>query len=185
MLLPLRLMPQWIRSLRVHLGECTLVLTHPRHLRPALEVLKAASATQYSLCVDVTAVDFPAREARFEVVYHLLSLPTNQRLRLKLAVAEDGAVDSIAALYPSANWFERETWDMFGIPFTGHPDLRRILTDYGFDGHPLRKDFPLSGHVEFKYDETKKRVIAEPVQLAQQFRTFHFRSPWELLPQTA
>ena len=129
--------------------------------------------------IDVTAVDHPEREERFEVVYHLLSLKHNLRLRLKVAASDRTAVPSLSGVFSSATWYERETWDMYGIPFSDHPDLRRILTDYGFQGHPLRKDFPLTGYVELRYDEDQKRVVYEPVKLVQDFRTFDFVSPWE------
>lgn len=181
--LPLILFPKWIQKVIVQSNEVTVVLKSPQYLLQVVEILKDHSTTQYKMLIDVTAVDYPAREERFEVVYHLLSLQQNTRLRLKVNCAETTPVDSVTHVYPSANWFERETWDMFGICFLNHPDLRRILTDYGFEGHPLRKDFPLTGHVEFKYDDTKKRVIAEPVELAQKFRQFQFRSPWEIIPQ--
>lgn len=127
----------------------------------------------------VCGVDYPAREERFEVVYHLLSLHNNQRMRVKITTDEETTVPSVTAVYPSANWYERETWDMYGIMFDGHPDLRRLLCDYGFQGHPLRKDFPLTGYVEVRYSEEEKRVVYEPVKLAQEFRTFDFMSPWE------
>lgn len=127
----------------------------------------------------VCGVDYPAREERFEVVYHLLSLHNNQRMRVKITTDEETTVPSVTAVYPSANWYERETWDMYGIMFDGHPDLRRLLSDYGFQGHPLRKDFPLTGYVEVRYSEEEKRVVYEPVKLAQEFRTFDFMSPWE------
>lgn len=177
------LCPQWVKKVIVQSNEVTLVLTHAKYLLPICQFLKNHSTTQFKMLVDVTAVDYPARSQRFEVVYHFLSLQQNQRLRVKVDLEEASSLDSVTGLYPSANWFERETWDMFGIYFLNHPDLRRILTDYGFEGHPLRKDFPLTGYVEFKYDETKKRVISEPVELAQQFRSFEFRSPWEVIPQ--
>ncbi len=177
------LCPQWVKKVIVQSNEVTLVLTHGKYLLPICQFLKNHSTTQFKMLVDVTAVDYPARSQRFEVVYHFLSLQQNQRLRVKVDLEEASSLDSVTSLYPSANWFERETWDMFGIYFLNHPDLRRILTDYGFEGHPLRKDFPLTGYVEFKYDETKKRVISEPVELAQQFRSFEFRSPWEVIPQ--
>jgi NADH dehydrogenase (ubiquinone) Fe-S protein 3 len=180
---PLLLMPKWIQKVIVQAKELTLVLKQPEDLLPVLEALQKHSTTQYKMLIDVTAVDFPSREVRFEVVYHLLSLHHNKRIRLKVELNESNAIESVTKLYPSANWFERETWDMFGICFLNHPDLRRILTDYGFEGYPLRKDFPLTGYLEFKYDDTKKRVIAEPVELAQQFRNFQFRSPWEIIPQ--
>jgi NADH-quinone oxidoreductase subunit C len=133
----------------------------------------------FKMLVDICGVDFPDRPARFEVVYNLLSLKHNLRLRAKVAAAEDQPVPSIAGLYSAAGWFEREAWDLYGIYFADHPDLRRILTDYGFEGHPLRKDFPLTGYVEVRYDIEQKRVVYEPVNLRQEFRTFDFVSPWE------
>ncbi len=134
---------------------------------------------QFMAFVDVTAVDWPQREKRFDVVYHLLSPTRNHRIRVKAEVGEDEPVPSVTAIYPGANWFEREAYDLYGVVFTGHPDLRRILPDYGFEGHPLRKDFPLSGYVEVRYDDELKRVVYEPVRLAQEFRNFDFLSPWE------
>jgi NADH-quinone oxidoreductase subunit C len=129
--------------------------------------------------VDVTAVDYPGRENRFEVVYHLMSPTLNARVRLKAAASETTQVPSIITVFPGADWFERECYDLYGVIFTGHPDMRRLLTDYGFDGHPLRKDFPLSGFVEVRYDDQEKRVVYEPVRLNQEFRKFDFLSPWE------
>ena len=129
--------------------------------------------------VDVTAVDYPEREERFEVVYNMLSLTQNERVRVKIATDADTPVPSATAVFDAANWFEREVWDMYGVFFSDHPDLRRILTDYGFEGHPQRKDFPLTGYVELRYDEDLKRVVYEPVKLVQEFRTFDFTSPWE------
>lgn len=134
---------------------------------------------RFSTLVDITAVDYPERRDRFEVVYHYLSMYRNQRIRVKVPVAEDAMVPSITSLHPSANWFEREVFDMFGILFSGHPDLRRILTDYGFRGFPLRKDFPTTGYTEVRYDEALKRVVYEPVKLVQEYRQFDFMSPWE------
>ena len=125
------------------------------------------------------AVDYPHRAARFDVVYHLLSIHQNQRIRVKVTIAEDVLVPSAVGLFPAANWFEREVFDMFGIRFADHPDLRRILTDYGFSGHPLRKDFPVTGFVQVRYDDEQKRVVNEPVKLTQEFRSFDFLSPWE------
>ncbi|MBT5187546.1 MAG: NADH-quinone oxidoreductase subunit C [Kordiimonadaceae bacterium] len=129
--------------------------------------------------MDVCGVDYPDREERFEVVYHLLSMHHNQRVRVKVSTDEETTVPSVVGVFPSANWYEREAWDMYGIMFAGHPDLRRLLSDYGFQGHPLRKDFPLTGYVEVRYSEEEKRVIYEPVKLAQEFRSFDFMSPWE------
>ncbi len=129
--------------------------------------------------LDVAGVDYPDREARFDVVYHLLSMKQNQRVRVKLPAAEHMPVPSVTAVFSAAGWWEREAWDLYGIFFADHPDLRRILTDYGFEGHPLRKDFPLTGYVELRYDDEQKRVVYEPVKLTQEFRTFDFLSPWE------
>jgi len=133
----------------------------------------------FQVLVDVCGVDYPARPERFDVVYNLLSVKTNRRIRIKTTCDEESAVPSATGLFSAAGWFERETWDLFGIYFSDHPDLRRILTDYGFEGHPLRKDFPLTGYVEVRYDETEKRVVYEPVKLKQEFRSFDFLSPWE------
>jgi len=141
--------------------------------------LKSDPVCQFSTLVDITAVDFPTRERRFEVVYHLLSMYQNQRVRVKASLREGDLVPSITDIYPAANWFEREVYDMYGLMFSGHPDLRRLLTDYGFRGHPLRKDFPTTGYTEVRYDEKEKRVVYEPVSLVQEYRQFDFMSPWE------
>jgi len=133
----------------------------------------------FQVLIDICGVDWPARENRFDVVYHLLSPRLNQRIRVKLKTDEQTPVASVVGVFPAANWFERETYDMYGILFSGHPDLRRLLTDYGFQGHPLRKDFPLTGYVEVRYDDELKRVVYEPVELTQEFRSFDFESPWE------
>lgn len=144
-----------------------------------VEYLRTDPACKFSTLVDITAVDHPERPDRFDVVYHFLSMYKNQRIRVKVAVGEAGMVPSLIDIHPSANWFEREVYDMFGILFSGHPDLRRILTDYGFRGHPLRKDFPTTGYTEVRYDEAEKRVVYEPVKLVQDYRQFDFMSPWE------
>jgi len=144
-----------------------------------VEFLKTEPACRFTSLVDITAVDYPERPKRFDVVYHFLSMYQNQRIRLRVAVREEDMVPSITDVHPSANWFEREVFDMFGILFSGHPDLRRILTDYGFRGHPLRKDFPTTGYTEVRYDEVQKRVVYEPVSLVQEYRQFDFMSPWE------
>ncbi len=141
--------------------------------------LIADDACKFSTLIDITAVDYPERAERFDVVWQFLSMYRNQRIRLKAAVDEDQMVPSLTGVNPSANWFEREIFDMFGILFSGHPDLRRILTDYGFRGYPLRKDFPTTGYVEVRYDEVAKRVVYEPVKLVQDYRQFDFLSPWE------
>ncbi len=156
-------------TLTASLADIVAVIAH----------LKQDAACQFTTLVDITAIDYPENVARFTVVYHLLSMYKNQRIRVKVAVGEADMVPSILAVHPSANWFEREVFDMFGILFSGHPDLRRILTDYGFRGHPLRKDFPTTGYTEVRYDEVQKRVIYEPVSLVQEYRQFDFMSPWE------
>ena len=144
-----------------------------------VEFLKTDQTCKFSTLVDITAVDYPERAKRFDVVYHFLSMYQNQRIRLRVAIREEDMVPSIVEVHPSANWFEREVFDMYGILFSGHPDMRRLLTDYGFRGHPLRKDFPTTGYTEVRFDETSKRVIYEPVRLVQDYRQFDFMSPWE------
>jgi len=144
-----------------------------------LRFLRDDSRAQFISMIDICGVDYPGDKERFEVVYHLLSPKHNQRIRIKLRTDETTPVPSSTGVYPGADWFEREAYDMYGILFTGHPDLRRILTDYGFDGHPLRKDFPLTGYVEVRYDDEAKRVVYEPVELRQEFRDFDYESPWE------
>ena len=144
-----------------------------------LKFLKDDPRCRFEQLIDLCGVDWPERDPRFDVVYHLLSMSHNCRLRLKVGVNEDQPVPSVVTVYPSAGWWERETWDLYGIHFAGNPDLRRLLTDYGFDGHPLRKDFPLTGYVELRYDTEQKRVVYEPVKLTQEFRRFDFLSPWE------
>jgi NADH-quinone oxidoreductase subunit C len=162
----------------VAFGELN-VTVRPEALPAFVEFLKTDRGCRFSTLVDITAVDYPEREERFDVVYHFLSMYQNHRIRVKAAVDEGDMVPSIVAVYPAANWFEREIFDMFGIIFKGHPDLRRILTDYGFRGHPLRKDFPTTGFTEVRYDEVEKRVVYEPVSLEQEYRQFDFMSPWE------
>ena len=160
------------------MGELTLHVKAEK-LVDIVELLKTNQQLKFSTLIDITAVDYPGRAKRFDMVYHFLSMYTNQRVRLKAAVAEDEIVPSISEVHPSANWFEREVFDMYGIMFSGHPDLRRILTDYGFRGYPLRKDFPTTGYVEMRFDEVEKRCVYEPVQLVQEYRQFDFMSPWE------
>jgi len=152
---------------------------HAEQIVKILTFLRDDSQCRFETLIDICGVDYPGRARRFDVVYHLLSMRENMRLRVKVKVEEGGAVPSVVDVYPAANWNEREAFDMFGILFSGHPDLRRILTDYGFEGHPLRKDFPLSGHVQCRYDEEQCRVIYEPVSLTQEFRNFDNLSPWE------
>jgi NADH-quinone oxidoreductase subunit C len=151
----------------------------PANIRGFVEFLKSDPTCRFSSLIDITAVDYPERAKRFDVVYHFLSMYQNQRIRLRVSVREDEMVASVVDVHPSANWFEREVFDMFGIMFTGHPDLRRLLTDYGFRGYPLRKDFPTTGYTEMRYDEEQKRVVYEPVSLVQEYRQFDFMSPWE------
>ena len=150
------------------------------------DILKAMAhlrdAEDFKILVDVCGTDWPQRAKRFDVVYHLLSLTRNARIRVKAQVGEGESIPSIISVYPAAGWFERETFDMYGVPFAEHPDMRRILTDYGFSGYPLRKDFPLTGYVELRYDDELKRVVYQPVQLVQEFRDFDFMSPWEGAP---
>ena len=141
--------------------------------------LKTDPTCRFTTLIDITAIDWPGRERRFDMVYHFLSMHVNQRVRVKAEVREDELVPSIVEQFPNADWYEREVFDMYGILFSGHPDLRRILTDYGFRGHPLRKDFPTTGYVELRYSEEAKRVVYEPVKLTQEFRQFDFMSPWE------
>ena len=159
-------------------GELNVDVT-PSNIVGLVEFLKSDMTCRFSTLVDITAVDYTGRAKRFDVVYHFLSMYQNHRIRLRVGIREDQMVPSIIAVHPSANWFEREIFDMFGILFSGHPDLRRILTDYGFRGHPLRKDFPTTGYTEVRYDEAQKRVVYEPVSLVQEYRQFDFMSPWE------
>jgi NADH-quinone oxidoreductase subunit C len=170
--------PDCVLGWHVALGELTVEVA-PSSITGFAEFLKADASCRFSTLVDITAVDHPEREARFDVVYHFLSMYQNHRIRVKAAVREDEMVPSVTDVHPSANWFEREVFDMFGILFSGHPDLRRLLTDYGFRGYPLRKDFPTTGYTEVRYDEEQKRVVYEPVKLTQEYRQFDFMSPWE------
>ena len=167
-----------VTAFSVKHGELT-VLTRPSCITKVLKFLRDDSQCQFKQLIDVCGADYPERAERFDVVYHLLSLTHNQRIRVKLHTDEETPVPSAIDIYSTAGWFERETWDLYGVMFTGHPDLRRILTDYGFQGFPLRKDFPLTGYVEVRYSEEHKRVVYEPVSLVQDFRSFDFMSPWE------
>ena len=162
----------------VEYNELMMTVERPAIAR-VLTYLRDSESRQFAQLMDVCGVDYLGREPRFDVVYNLLSLVYNQRLRIKVGVEEGMPVPSVTSVYNSANWWEREVFDLYGIPFDDHPDLRRILTDYGFEGHPLRKDFPLTGYVEVRYDEEQKQVVYEPVKLPQAFRNFDFESPWE------
>ena len=170
--------PDCVLSYDVAFGELTVDVT-PASIADFVDFLRTDATCRFSTLVDITGVDHPARAKRFDVVYHFLSMYQNQRIRLRVSVREDEMVPTITDVHPSANWFEREVFDMFGIIFSGHPDMRRILTDYGFRGYPLRKDFPTTGYTEVRYDETAKRVVYEPVKLVQEYRQFDFMSPWE------
>lgn len=166
--------------------QCKMVVHDELTLRIAREeivnvmkFLRDDPRCRFEILIDICCVDWPARASRFDVVYHLLSPRLNQRIRVKLETDQSKPIESIVGLFSAANWFEREAYDMFGVLFSGHPDLRRLLTDYGFQGHPMRKDFPLTGYVEVRYDDEQKRVVYEPVELTQEFRSFDFESPWE------
>ncbi len=162
----------------VAFGEQTLTVAR-EDIVELLTYLRDDPSCQFAVLIDICGVDYPEREKRFEVVYHLLSPRLNKRIRVKTSTDEATPVASVNDVFPAANWYEREAYDMYGIRFTGHPDLRRLLTDYGFQGYPLRKDFPLTGFVEVRYDDDAKRVVYEPVKLNQEFRYFDFESPWE------
>jgi len=165
-------------STDIAFGELTVEIT-PASVPDFVEFLKTDRECRFSTLIDITAVDYPTRDKRFDVVWHFLSMYQNHRIRVRARVRESDMVPSIVEVYPAANWFEREVFDMYGLMFKGHPDLRRILTDYGFRGYPLRKDFPTTGYTEVRYDEALKRVVYEPVNLVQEYRQFDFMSPWE------
>ncbi|MBT3791838.1 MAG: NADH-quinone oxidoreductase subunit C [Rhodospirillales bacterium] len=168
-----------IESVAVAYGELTVTIRDSAAIVKVLTTLRDDTNCQLHQLMDVCGVDYPEREKRFDVVYHLLSLRQNHRVRVRARVDENTPIPSVTGVFSAAGWWEREAWDMYGILFSGHPDLRRLLTDYGFEGHPLRKDFPLSGYVEVRYDDDQKRVVYEPVKLTQEFRNFDFLSPWE------
>ena len=171
-------LPEEVTRFEVARHELVVWVTRESIVR-VLTFLRDDQNCQFKMLLDITAVDYPDEAERFEVVYNLLSHKLNQRIRVKLTTDEDTAVPSVTGVYSSAIWAERETWDLYGVFFSDHPDLRRLLTDYGFEGHPLRKDFPLTGYVEVRYDEDQKRVVYQPVKLVQEFRHFDFLSPWE------
>ncbi len=167
-----------VNSIDFEMDEMT-VNARRAAVKQVITFLKTDAQCKFESLIDIAGVDYPARERRFEVVYHLLSMAHNQRIRVKVTTDEDEPVRSMAEIFPNADWYEREAFDMYGIIFDQHPDLRRLLTDYGFEGYPLRKDFPLSGYVEVRYDEERKAVVYEPVNLPQEYRSFDFMSPWE------
>jgi NADH-quinone oxidoreductase subunit C len=171
-------LPGAVTGHRVAVGELT-VSANAADIVKVVTFLRDDPRCQFMAITDVTAVDWPSRERRFDIVYHFLSPTRNVRIRVKTETDEVTPVPSIIGVFPGADWFERETYDLYGVLFTGHPDLRRLLTDYGFEGHPLRKDFPLTGFVEVRWDDEQKRVVYDPVRLAQEFRNFDFLSPWE------
>ena len=171
-------LPGAVTGANVAFGELTLT-AEAADIGKVMTFLRDDGRCQFWNIIDVCGVDYPGRAKRFDVVYHLLSPKQNARIRVKIQADETTPVASVTPVFPGAVWFERETYDLYGVLFTGHPDLRRLLTDYGFDGHPLRKDFPTSGFVEVRYDDAQKRVVYEPVRLAQEFRQFDFLSPWE------
>lgn len=176
------LLPKYILKTSICKNELVIyVASH--NIKNVLIFLRDHMHSKFTSVSDICGVDFPEREYRFEIVYNLLSIPYNARIRVKTLVDEFTPVPSVSSVYKGAGWYEREIWDMFGVFFSNHPDLRRILTDYGFDGFPLRKDFPLSGYVEVRYDDTQKRVVCEPLELSQEFRYFTFTSPWEQIKQ--
>ncbi len=168
-----------VRGMEVERGAELVLRVRSDGLLDVMALLRDAPQFSFEQCMDICGADWPDRPERFEVVYNLLSLSRNQRIRVVTEVADGGSVPSVAGLWPCATWYEREAWDMYGIVFEGQTDLRRLLTDYGFEGHPLRKDFPLTGYVEVRYDEERKQVVYEPVKLMQDFRNFDFLSPWE------
>ena len=175
-------LPKYIQKVQIAAGDELELLIAPEGVLPVMQFLKDHHHAQFASLADITAVDVPSRDYRFEVVYNLLSLRFQSRVRVKTYTDELTPIESLNEIYRAANWYEREVWDMFGVFFANHPDLRRILTDYGFQGHPLRKDFPLSGYVEVRYDDEKKRVVIEPLELAQEFRKFDLSAPWEQFP---
>jgi NADH-quinone oxidoreductase subunit C len=171
-------LPDAVQGHEIHHGELSINVARDAIL-DVLTHLRDDPQCRFTVLCDICGVDYPDRPMRFEVVYNLLSMSRNLRVRLKLETDEENPVPSATGIFSAAGWWEREAWDLYGIYFSDHPDLRRILTDYGFDGHPLRKDFPLTGYVELRYDEDQKRVVYEPVKLKQEFRSFDFLSPWE------
>ncbi|KAM9148336.1 NADH dehydrogenase [ubiquinone] iron-sulfur protein 3, mitochondrial [Pangshura tecta] len=176
------ILPKYIQQVQMTSLNELEIFIHPDGIVPVLTFLRDHTNAQFKSLADLTAVDVPTRQYRFEIVYNLLSLHFNSRIRVKTYTDELTPIDSAVSVHQAANWYEREVWDMFGVFFANHPDLRRILTDYGFEGHPFRKDFPLSGYVEVRYDDEVKRVVAEPLELAQEFRKFDLNSPWETFP---
>jgi len=175
-------LPKYVQKVQISSGNELEVLIAPEGVVPVLQFLKDHHNAQFASLADICGMDVPSRHYRFEIIYNLLSLRYNSRIRVKTYTDELTPIESACDVFKAANWHEREIWDMYGVFFSNHPDLRRILTDYGFEGHPQRKDFPLSGYVEVRYDDEAKRVVVEPVELAQEFRKFDLESPWEQFP---
>ncbi|CAG9795436.1 unnamed protein product [Diatraea saccharalis] len=175
-------MPKYVQKVQLTAGNELEILIPTEGVIPVLQFLKDHHSAQFANLVDIAGMDVPSRPNRFEIIYNLLSLRYNARIRVKTYTDELTPVDSACDVFKAANWYEREIWDMYGVFFANHPDLRRILTDYGFEGHPFRKDFPLSGYVEVRYDDEQKRVVVEPLELAQEFRRFELSAPWEQFP---
>lgn len=175
-------MPKYVQKVQIASGDELEVLIAPEGIKPVIQFLKDHHNCQFTNLSDIAGMDVPTRKYRFEIIYNLLSLRFNSRIRVKSYTDELTPIDSICDVHQAANWYEREIWDMYGVFFLNHPDLRRILTDYGFEGHPQRRDFPLSGYVEVRYDDTVERVVCEPLELTQEFRKFELSSPWEQFP---
>ncbi|XP_003745089.1 NADH dehydrogenase [ubiquinone] iron-sulfur protein 3, mitochondrial [Galendromus occidentalis] len=175
-------LPRFVQKVQLTAGDELELLIAPEGVIPVIAFLRDNHMTQFHSLADIAGVDVPARKYRFEIVYNLLSIRYNSRIRVRTYTDELTPIDSICEIFKGANWYEREIWDMFGVMFHDHPDLRRILTDYGFEGHPQRKDFPLSGYVEVRYDDALRRVVVEPLELAQEFRKFDLKTPWEVFP---
>ncbi|XP_055625640.1 NADH dehydrogenase [ubiquinone] iron-sulfur protein 3, mitochondrial isoform X2 [Toxorhynchites rutilus septentrionalis] len=175
-------LPKYVQKVQLTSGNELEVLIAPEGVVPVLQFLKDHHQAQFANLVDIAGMDVPSRQYRFEVIYNILSLRYNARIRVKTYTDELTPIDSCNEVFKAANWYEREVWDMYGVFFANHPDLRRILTDYGFEGHPQRRDFPLTGYVELRYDDEKKRVVCEPLELAQEFRKFDLSAPWEQFP---
>ncbi|VVD02840.1 NADH dehydrogenase [ubiquinone] iron-sulfur protein 3, mitochondrial [Leptidea sinapis] len=175
-------LPKFVQKVQITSGNELEVLVATEGIIPVLQFLKDHHSGQFASLVDIAGMDVPSRPNRFEIIYNLLSLRYNARVRVKTYTDELTPIDSACEVFKAANWYEREIWDMYGVFFANHPDLRRILTDYGFEGHPFRKDFPLSGYVELRYDDEQKRVVVEPLELAQEFRRFELSAPWEQFP---
>lgn len=176
-------LPKWVQRVQLTSGDELEILIAPSGVVPVLQFLKDNHYAQFTNLTDIAGMDVPCRKYRFEIIYNLLSVRYNSRIRVKTYTDELTPVDSCCEVFKAANWYEREIWDMYGVFFANHPDLRRILTDYGFEGHPQRRDFPLSGFVEVRYDDEKKRVVLEPLELAQEFRKFDLSAPWEQFPK--